>query len=129
MEPEWILEQTAIAFHHEQIALHGGGEGTRDLGLLQSAMARPINAYHYNQVVSLTKLAACYGFGIAKNHPFIDGNKRTALVVTLAFLELNGFSIKATQQETYDIFLSLAAGEVSEKALAAWLESRTVNIP
>jgi death-on-curing protein len=126
MEPEWILEEAVLAYHQEQIAWHGGGEGVRDMGLLQSAMVRPQNAYHYNQVISLSKLAACYGFGIAKNHAFIDGNKRTALVVTLAFLQLNGFSVRATQEEKYIAFLSLAEGNLSEEQLAEWLESRMV---
>lgn len=128
LEPEWILEKTALAYHEEQLALHGGGEGIRDMGLLQSALARPMNAFHYSQVVSLSKLAACYGFGIAKNHPFIDGNKRTALVVTLAFLELNGYVVRATQEENYITFLSLADGTLSEEALAEWLQSKLVKL-
>ena len=128
MEPEWVLEKTVYDIHEEQLALHGGGTGVRDVGLLQSALARPLNAFHYNQVVSLTKLAACYGFGIAKNHAFIDGNKRTALVVTLTFLALNGYALEATQEETYDIFYALAAGSLHEEALATWLESKVKQI-
>src|SRR5271170_1304048 len=93
IEPEWIDEQDVIAIHRRQIAEHGGSDGIRDMGLLQSAVARPLNAFHYNQVVSLTKLAACYAFGIAKNHAFIDGNKRTALVVSLTFLKVNGYKL------------------------------------
>jgi death-on-curing protein len=127
IEPEWILEEVVIAYHQEQIAWHGGGEGIRDMGLLQSALARPQNAYHYNRIISLAKLAACYGFGIAKNRAFVDGNKRTALVVTLAFLEVNGFSLRATQEETYIAFLSLAEGNLSEEQLAEWLESKMVQ--
>ncbi len=95
-------------YHSEQIAEHGGGAGIRDMGLLQSALARPQNAYHYNQVVSLSKMAACYAFGIAKNHAFVDGNKRTAYVVMRAFLVLNGFDINATREEKYLTFYALA---------------------
>ncbi|MBX9727064.1 MAG: type II toxin-antitoxin system death-on-curing family toxin, partial [Rickettsiales bacterium] len=88
----------------------------------------PLNAFHYNQVVSLTKLAACYGFGIAKNHAFVDGNKRTALVVSLTFLALNGFAISATQEEAYGVFYALAAGELTEEQLADWIESKIVKL-
>jgi len=115
-------------YHREQIAEHGGGAGIRDIGLLQSALARPQNAFHYNQVVSLSRLAACYGFGIAKNHAFVDGNKRTALVVTLSFLALNGYAVKSTQDENHDTFYALAAGDLTEEQLADWLESKMVAL-
>lgn len=128
IEPEWIEEQTALAYHREQIAAHGGADGVRDMGLFQSAMARPKNFFHYNQVKSLTRLAAAYGFGIARNHAFIDGNKRTALVVCLSFLELNGFSLNSTQEENYLTFLSLAEGHLSGDQLADWLESKVVKL-
>ena len=124
VEPEWVSEQVVLLVHGEQIAEHGGGAGVRDMGLLQSALARPQNAYHYNQVVSLSKLAACYGFGIAKNHAFIDGNKRTALVTAITFLELNGYGLRSTQQENYLTFYDLAQGQLSEDQLADWLESK-----
>jgi len=124
IEPEWVAEQTVLNAHQEQLAEHGGGDGVRDMGLLQSALARPQNAFHYNQVNSLAKLAACYGYGIAKNHAFIDGNKRTALVVTLAFLELNGYLLRTTQEENYLTFYALAAGVLTEEQLADWLESK-----
>jgi len=123
IEPEWLEEQAVLAYHHEQLAEHGGGDGVRDMGLLQSALA-PQNAFHYNQVVSLTKLAACYAFGIAKNHPFVDGNKRTALVASIAFLEINGYALRATQEENYRMFYALAEGSLGEEELAAWLESK-----
>src|SRR5271154_6980833 len=126
VEPEWISEEDAVAIHQRQLAEHGGGAGVRDMGLLQSALARPLNAYHYNQVVSLSKLAACYGFGIAKNHAFIDGNKRTAYVVMRAFLVLNSFDIDATKEEKYLTMYSLAEGSLSEEQLADWLESKLI---
>lgn len=128
MEPEWVLEQTVYDIHEEQLALHGGGSGVRDVGLLQSALARPLNAFHYNQVVSLTKLAACYAFGLAKNHAFVDGNKRTAYVVARTFLILNGFDIKADAEDKYQTIYSLAAGQLSEEQLAAWIESKIVKL-
>jgi len=128
VEPEWIDEQDTIAIHRRQIADHGGSEGVRDMGLLQSALARPQNAFHYNRVVSLTKLAACYAFGIAKNHAFVDGNKRTALVVSLTFLRVNGYKLRSTQEENYLAFYALAEGRLSEEELAAWMESRVYKV-
>jgi death on curing protein len=128
IEPEWIEEQVALACHREQIGEHGGGDGVRDMGLFQSAMARPQNFFHYNQVTSLTRLAAAYAFGIAKNHAFIDGNKRTAYVVARAFLVLNGFDINATREEKYMTFLSLAEGKLTEDQLADWFESKIIKL-
>ena len=122
IEPLWLPEAVVLDFHRQQLAAHGGGEGVRDMGLLQSALARPMNAFYYNQVVSLSKLAACYAYGIAKNHAFIDGNKRTAYVVMRAFLLANGFDIEASKEEKYYATYRLAAGEMSEDALAEWLE-------
>lgn len=129
IEPHWVPEDVVLSFHRQQLAAHGGGEGVRDMGLLQSALARPMNAFFYNQMVSLSKLAACYAFGIAKNHAFIDGNKRTALVVAIAFIEANGFELTSTQEENYFKFYALAAGELSEAELATWLESKLVAKP
>lgn len=128
IEPEWVAEQTVLNYHSEQLAEHGGGEGVRDMGLLQSALARPQNAFHYNQVMSLSKLAACYGFGIAKNHAFVDGNKRTAYVVMRAFLIMNGFDIQASKEEKYLTVYDLAAGDMTEEQLADWLESKMVEL-
>ena len=107
-------EAVVLDFYRQQLAAHGGGDGVRDMGLLQSALARPINAFYYNQVVSLSKWAACYAF--------IDGNKRMALVVAIAFIEANGFELSSSQEENYWAFYRLAAGEMSEDALAEWLE-------
>jgi len=128
IEPQWVEETTVLTYHREQIAEHGGGAGIRDEGLLLSALARPQNAFHYNQVTSLSKLAANYGFGIAKNHAFGDGNKRTALVVTLSFLALNGFAVNYTQDENHDIFYKLAAGDLTEEQLADWLQNKMVEL-
>ena len=126
IEPLWVPEEVVLDFHRQQLAAHGGGLGVRDPGMLQSALARPMNAFYYNQVVSLAKLAACYTYGIAKNHAFIDGNKRTAYVVMRAFLVGNGFDIDASQEDKYATMYRLAAGELSEEQLADWLEAKMV---
>jgi death-on-curing protein len=112
--------------HKRQLAEHGGGEGIRDLGLLESALARPQNIHAYEPDADLAQLAAAYGFGVAKNHPFVDGNKRTALVATRTFLLINGYQLNATQAEKYLTFLSLAEGSLSEDELAQWLRERIV---
>ena len=129
IEPEWISEREAIAIHERQLAEHGGGQGVRDTGLLQSALARPLNAFHYSQINSLAKLAACYGFGIAKNNAFVDGNKRTAYVVMRTFLVLNGFDIDATKEEKYLTIYDLAQGHLTEEQLADWIESKLYKLP
>lgn len=128
IEPRWIREDVVLAYHAEQLAEHGGGTGVRDIGLLQSALVRPQNAFRYNQTNSLSKLAACYGFGIAKNHAFVDGNKRTAYVVMRAFLLRNGFDLNATREEKYLTMYAVAAGDWTEEQLADWLESKMIEL-
>lgn len=124
-EIKWLLEETVYVIHKRQIAEHGGSDGVRDEGLLLSALARPQNLLAYSEETpEISALAASYGFGIAKNHPFIDGNKRTALVVTRTFLLLNGFNLNATQEEKYMTFLKLAEGNLSEEDLAAWIKEK-----
>lgn len=126
-EPIWIRDDIVLAIHRRQIAEHGGGEGVRDSGLLESALNRPKNLYHYNQPApGITAMAAAYAFGIARNHPFVDGNKRTAYVLCRLFLQLNGFDINASQVEKYEIFLQLAAGDISEAGLTEWLGQKVV---
>jgi death-on-curing protein len=120
---EWVDRAIALAAHREQLAEHGGGDGLRDEGLFESAMARPQNLAAYG-TPDAAALAASYAFGLARNHPFVDGNKRTALVVAEAFLELNGYSLNATNAEVVVVFLSLASGELSEEYLTAWLRER-----
>jgi death-on-curing protein len=115
----WVAESVARAAHDEQIAEHGGGAGLRDLGLFQSAMARPQNLAAYGEP-DAAALAAAYAYGLARNHPFVDGNKRTAAVVSETFLALNGFRLAASDADLVVHFLALAAGELSEEALAAW---------
>jgi len=119
-EPEWLDLDTVLDFHAEQLALFGGPDGIRDRGLLESALARPVNKFAYGES-SFAALAAAYGFGIARNHPFIDGNKRTALAAVLVFLGLNGLWLGAPQDEMTAVILSLAAGEITEDVLAQWI--------
>jgi len=125
-EPVWLRLEAILAAHDEQLAEHGGGAGVRDLGLLESALARPLNLHAYGEL-SLARLAAACAFGIAKNPPFADGNKRAALVAAELFLAVNGFDLIADDVEVVKVFLALAAGEVSEEELAAWIDrnSRT----
>jgi death-on-curing protein len=121
----WLLEETVIAIHQRQVSEHGGIEGLRDEGLLSSALARPQNLLAYAQPrPDLAALAAAYAYGIARDHPFVDGNKRTALVAARTFLLLNGVNLEASQDEKYLTFLQLAAGTVTEEQLADWIRKR-----
>lgn len=119
----WVLESVALAIHEAELAEHGGISGVRDAGLLSSAMARPQNLAAYGDRPDTADLAAAYAFGLARNHPFLDGNKRTAFVVMELFLNLNGWALKADEAECISTMLSLAAGDLAEKTLAAWLRS------
>ncbi len=115
-DPVWLDLEVVLAIHDEQLAEHGGQAGVRDRGLLESAMGRPMNQFAYGEH-SLARLAASYAFGISRNHPFLDGNKRTSLVVAELFLALNGFELTASDAESVTTFLQLAAGDLSEDAL------------
>lgn len=116
----WIGESVALAIHDEQLAQHGGGSGIRDAGLLASALAKPQQLAAYGEPDEFD-LAAAYAFGVARNHPFIDGNKRTGFVAAELFLSLNGFELTATDADCVITMLNVAAGELSEEAFAAWL--------
>jgi death-on-curing protein len=122
----WVALSAVLAIHEEQLAEHGGLDGIRDRGLLESALHRPRDLQSYGQP-DLADLAAAYAFGIARNHPFLDGNKRTSAVVTRLFLRLNGHDLDATQAERLAIWLALGAGETTEQALAGWMRSRLVK--
>ena len=115
----WIATEVALAAHAEQLTEHGGGDGIRDAGILDSAMARPRNLADYSAPDG-ADLAAAYAYGIARNHPFVDGNKRTAAVISETFLMLNGQALRATDAELVVAFVALAAGELSEDELADW---------
>lgn len=124
-EPRWLLDKVVPAIHRRQLAEHGGLDGVRDPGMLSSALARPKNLFAYSEPKpDLAALAASYAFGIARNHPFVDGNKRTAYVVCRTFLKLNGHDISAAESEKYLEFLGVADGSVDEAALAEWIRGR-----
>ncbi len=124
-EPKWLAEDLILAIHDEQLAMFGGGTGIRDRGLLESALARPVNRFHYEPEASLFNLAAALGAGIIGNHPFVDGNKRTGLMAIRAFLRLNGWNFEPVQADEVAMILGLAAGEVDEPELAGWIEANT----
>lgn len=126
MSWRWISRKALELLHAESLAEHGGGEGLRDEGLLESALARPQNLIAYSDP-DWAELAASYGVGIAKNHPFVDGNKRAALLATGLFLHLNGYRLQATQTDTTTTMLGVAAGDVSEEAFAQWLRAHGIK--
>lgn len=123
LEPVWIRPDVALAVHDRQLAEHGGGLGLRDPGGLDSALARPRNRWEYGED-DLAELAAAYGYGIVRNHPFTDGNKRTGWVVARLFLRLNGMDFKGQELESIRAVEALAAGELDEKKLAKWFRER-----
>ena len=125
-EPEWLSKDLMLAVHDEQLAEHGGGIGVRDAGLLESALERPRNRFAYDPAVDLPTLAAAYAFGLARNHPFVDGNKRTAFVAAEVFLELNGMTVTASDEACVLTMVRLAAGEMEEPAYAEWLRANAV---
>ena len=116
----FLSRESVVALQRESLSEHGGLDGIRDEGLLQSALHRCAQRSHYEPDASLAVLAASLAFGLARNHPFNDGNKRIALVASFAFLEINGLSVTAPEIEVYEIFMALAAGELTEEQLADW---------
>ncbi|HEX4693228.1 type II toxin-antitoxin system death-on-curing family toxin [Sphingomonas sp.] len=121
----WVDTSVALAAHAEQLAEHGGASGVRDPNMLESAMARPLNLVAYGDP-DIADLAAAYAFGIARNHPFVDGNKRTAAVVSETFLVLNGFVLDCDDVELVTTFLGLAAGELTVEPLTGWFRDHVV---
>lgn len=118
----WLRKDIVLAIHDAQISEHGGISGIRDIGLLESAMARPENLAAYGDP-DVSALAAAYAYGIARNHPFGDGNKRTAFVAAELFLDLNGFELTADDADCVMTILRLAAGEIAEEELARWIRA------
>ena len=118
----WVDRDILLALHDESLAEHGGASGIRDAGLFESALNRPLNLIHY-ATPDVAELAASYGYGLAKNHPFIDGNKRAALLGIGLFLMMNDYRLIATQDDAANTILALAAGELTEEALAQWIRS------
>lgn len=124
----WILLETVKAIHSRQIAEHGRIDGIRDEGLLLSALARPQNLLAYSEeTLEISALAASYSYGVARNHPFFDGNKRTAYVIMRTFLLLNVYDIQVGQEEKYITFLKLAEGNLSEDDLKKWIQDNLVK--
>ncbi|MEM7808962.1 MAG: type II toxin-antitoxin system death-on-curing family toxin [Planctomycetota bacterium] len=123
-DPIWIERSVADALHEQQLELHGGSSGVRDAGLLDSALNRPRQLFAYSDPTpDIPTLAACYAFAIARNHAFVDGNKRTAAVVCELFLNRNGYELVADNDAAFDKFLALAAGDISEEAFTDWLSA------
>jgi len=118
--PFWVERRIVLRAHDEALAAHGGAAGVRDMGLLESALARPQNLFAYGER-DAAALAAAYGFGIVRNHPFVDGNKRTAFMTTVFFLELNGHRFVASEVDATLSTLALAANEIGEAEFTAWL--------
>ena len=123
----WIEREAVLCIHEEQLLEHGGGHGIRDATLLDSALSRPQQLANYG-LPDAFDLAAAYAFGIARNHPFIDGNKRTAWVVARVFLILHGWDRSATDEQSYLIMIQLASGEIEQDAFAAWLRMNSRSI-
>lgn len=123
--PIWILVSIVKVVHQELIATHGGLPGIRDEALLESDLARPLNLFAYTPAVSIAELAACYSVGLAKNHPFMDGNKRIALTIGATFLELNGYTLNAPETDAVMVFNQVAAGSMDEQTLTKWFEQHS----
>ena len=125
-EPDWLTYEQVLAIHARQLRRYGGAPGLRDEGILRSALERPVNKWQYEQA-DLALLAAAYAFGLAKNHAFVDGNKRVAFIAMVVFLRKNGVRFTPDQAQSTKIILALAAGEVSEDSLARWIRDNWPN--
>lgn len=125
-EPIWVSQTTAIAIHADQLAQHGGRSGIRDENLLSASLARPRHLLAYGSP-NIFDLAAAYGYGIAKNHPFIDGNKRTAFVVMAIFLELNGYMLDVPEPEVVVVMEQLSTNQETQESLSEWLKTNSVE--
>ncbi len=123
--PVWLEDEAVVIFHEEALLKHGGPSGVRDAVMLGSGLARPRNAYAYGEQ-DLCQLAALYAAGVVKNHPYVDGNKRTGFLCAAVFLELNGMRFVAAEEEVVTMTVGLAAGDVDERAYAGWLRANAV---
>jgi death-on-curing protein len=128
-EPKWLTRLVVDAIHHDQLREHGGLAGIRDETLLESALARPQHKWHYTNDADIPTLAAAYGFGLVRNHPYQDGNKRIGFLSMVIFLGLNGYELEATDADVVAEFVALADGAVSETALTDWNRSRIAKQP
>jgi len=127
-EPRWLTVGQVEKFHAEQLAIFGGPAGLRDEGMLASAVARPQNKFAYEDEKDLAALAAAYAYGIAKNHPFVDGNKRAALMAMVIFLRKNGVNFEGAEAEATAAILALAAGEIDEEGLTRWIRDNWPDV-
>jgi len=127
-QPKWLRKDVILAVHQKTLNEQGGLPGIRDEGLLESALARPVNIIHYTPESNLHELGAAYAYGIASNHPFNDGNKRVAFYASVGFLRLNGLFLQATEVEAAAVFLGLAAGNISEEELANWFFRNSIEL-
>src|SRR3979490_2181263 len=127
-EPIWVSKKAVLAMHSAQLAEHGGADGIRGESFFNSALAKPRNVFAYADQPDIFGLAASYAFGIAQNHAFVDGNKRTALVVVLTFLDRNGWDIVSSKENLYFTFLHLADGSLAEDELTAWFTEHSVAL-
>ncbi|MGC2578485.1 MAG: type II toxin-antitoxin system death-on-curing family toxin [Terrimicrobiaceae bacterium] len=125
IEPVWIDEADVLALHDRLLALDGGAVGVRDEGLLESALARPRHLHAYGAEPGIIEMAAAYAAGVVRNHPFVDGNKRTGFVLGVLFLELNGYRFTASEEDATQAMLGLAAGAVDEEGFAVWLRANS----
>lgn len=124
-EPSWVARVVVDAIHADQLREHGGLVGVRDENALESALARPRQTWHYRKATDIPRLAAGYAFGLVRNHPYRDGNKRIGFLAMVTFLGLNGHAFAATDEEVVTQFVALAAGDVPEEALATWIRRRS----
>ena len=124
-EPYWLTRIVIDAIHHDQLSEHGGMQGARDENLLESALARPRNKWHLSETIDLPALAAAYAFGLVRNHPYRDGNKRIGFLAMATFLELNGGEFDASDADVVAMFVSLADGSTSEASLTKWVRAHT----
>ena len=126
-EPQWLGRVVVDAIHNDQLREHGGLPGIRDENVLESALARPHQKWHYAERMDAATLAAAYGFGLVKNHPYRDGNKRIGLLAIVTFLGMNGYDLEATDAEVVAEILALAEGRLSEEALADWIRQHSAK--
>ena len=127
-EPRWLPRVVVDAIHNDQLREHGGLPGIRDENVLESALARPQQKWHYGEGADIATLAAAYGFGLVRNHPYRDGNKRIGFLAIAAFLGMNGYDLEVTDADVVTQILALAEGRVSEEALAAWIRTHSTRL-
>ena len=128
-QPQWLTRVVLDAVHTDQLREHGGLPSVRDENALGSALARPMQKWHHAEQTDIPSLAAAYAFGLVRNHPYRDGNKRIGFLAMVIFLEINGYVFAATDAEVVTVIVRLAAGETSEEALAAWVREHARRIP